>query len=79
MTRLLIDLSDDRDVQVLLPLLHRLHIPFQRTEVASAPSETEREEALRIIRQGCDMAAFGGALAYQQRVREERALPYREE
>lgn len=38
----------------------------------------ERAEALRIIREGCDMASFGDALEYQQRVREDRALLYRE-
>lgn len=30
MTRLLVDLPEDRDAQVLIPLLHRLRIPFQR-------------------------------------------------
>ena len=78
MTRLLVDLHEDRDVQVLVPLLHRLRIPFQRLETTPQPTEAERAEALRIIREGCDMSTFGDALAYQQRVREERLLPHRE-
>lgn len=79
MTRLLVDLSDDRDLQVLLPLLNRLHIPYRRMETGLGASDAEREEALRIVRQGCDMTTFGDALAYQRRVREDRVLPYREE
>ena len=78
MTRLLVDLPEDRDAQVLIPLLHRLRIPFQRVETAPRPTEAERAEALRIIRKGCDMASFGDALEYRQRVREDRALLYRE-
>lgn len=79
MTRLLVDIDQDRDVQMLVPLLNRLHIPFRRVEAVPRPTEAERAEALRIIRTGCDMSSFGDALEYQRRVREERALPYREE
>ncbi len=68
MTRLL---TGERDVQVLVPLLHRLRIPFRQAETRSTLlTEAERAEALRIIRQGCDMATFGDALAYQQQAQQ---------
>lgn len=78
MTRLLVELNDDRDVQVLVSLLDRLHIRFRQTDATPRPSEDERAEALRVIEEGCDMSTFGDGLTYQQEVRQERALPYRD-
>jgi len=45
---------------------------------ASPKTTPELEEALRIIRQGCDMSSFGDALTWQKMAREDRELPYRD-
>jgi len=38
----------------------------------------EIDEAIRIVRAGCDMSDFGDALQYQMEARRDRALPYRD-
>jgi Protein of unknown function (DUF2281) len=48
----------------------------QHTTPASRSKEIE--EAIRIVRMGCDMHNFGDALAYQTASRAERTLPFRD-
>ncbi len=76
MTRLVLEIPNKPDLDLLLPLLRRLGIRIAKTEIEeSKPSEIER--ALRIIEQGCDMSTFGDALQYQIEARQERSLPFR--
>ena len=77
MTKLVLEVPNQRDLDLLLPLLRRLGIRITKTEVNS-PKSAEIEKALAIIRKGCDMSAFGDALQYQIETRQERALPFRD-
>ncbi len=79
MTRIVLEIPNLQDFDLLLPLLRRLGIRIAKTEVETPkPSESEIEKALRIIRQGCDMSSFGDALQYQIETRQERSLPFRD-
>lgn len=79
MTRLILEIPNQSDLNMLLPLLRRLGIHITKTEVETPkPSESETEKALRIIRQGCDMSTFGDALQYQMEARKDRSLPFRD-
>jgi len=77
MTKLVLEIPNQHDLDLLLPLLRRLSIRFSNPTV-STPKEGELEEALRIVRQGCDMSSFGDALQYQNETRQERSLPFRD-
>ena len=77
MTKLVLEIPNQKDLDILLPLLRRLRIRFSNPKV-TAPKKGELEEALRIIRQGCDMSTFGDALQYQIESRQERSLPFRD-
>ncbi len=77
MTKLVLEIPNQNDLDVLLPLLRRLRIRFSNLKV-STPKEDELEEALRIVRQGCEMSTFGDALQYQIETRQERSLPFRD-
>ena len=74
MTKLVLEIPNQHDLEVLLPLLRRLSIRFSNPKVSI--SKSDLEEALRIIRQGCDMSTFGDALQYQMETRKERELPF---
>lgn len=78
MTRLVLDIPNKVDLDLLIPLLRRLHIRFSKIEtpVTKAP---ELAEAIRIVSMGCDMSTFGDALAYQIETRTDRSLPFRSE
>ncbi len=77
MTKLVLEIPNQRDLELLLPLLRRLRIRFTNLE-STTTKVGEVEEALRIIRLGCDMDTFGDALQYQIETRQERQLPYRD-
>ncbi len=77
MTKLVLEIPNQNDLEVLLPLLRRLRIRFSNPK-ASSLKEDELEEAIRIIQQGCDMSTFGDALDYQIETRRERSLPFRD-
>jgi predicted HTH domain antitoxin len=38
----------------------------------------DKETAIAIIKAGCDMSSFGDAMEYQQEIRKDRVLPFRE-
>jgi len=77
MTKLVLEIPNQSDLELLLPLLRRLRIRFANLE-ASTSKERDLEEALRIVRLGCDMSTFGDALQYQIETRQERPLPFRD-
>ncbi len=77
MTRIVLDIPNEPDLDALLPLLRRLRISVSTID-ASPKTTPELEEALRIIRQGCDMSSFGDTLTWQKMARENRELPYRD-
>jgi hypothetical protein len=77
MTRLVLDVPNKNDLDLLLPLLKRLKIRFSSTEYPIQDA-SEIEEALRIIRLGCDMNSFGDALQFQIETRKEQIHPMRD-
>lgn len=77
MTKLVLEIQNPVDLQILLPLLERLRIRYSRKEEEKIVQEDEITQALRIIDAGCDMSNYGDALEYQEMVREDRELPYR--
>lgn len=77
MTKLVLEIHRQHVLDVLLPLLKQLKVRFTRIEVPEAPA-ADLAEALRVVRQGCDMSTFGDALQYQQATRQERSLPFRD-
>ena len=74
MTRIVLDIPNDNDLQTLIPLFQRLGISF-----ASEKKIDIKAKALEIVKAGCDMSNFGDALAYQREVRQDRVLPFRNE
>jgi hypothetical protein len=78
MTRLVLEIQYQPDLDLLIPLLRRLQIRFSKVE-APATKASELAEAIRIVSMGCDMSSFGDALQYQIETRSDRALPFRNE
>lgn len=78
MTKLVLEIQNPVDLQLLLPLLERLRIRYTRKETEQIVDKDDIAEAMRIIDEGCDMSNYGDALEYQKQVREDRDLPYRD-
>lgn len=78
MTKLVLEIQNPADLQLLVPLLERLRIRYIRKEETKIVEENEIVEALRIIDEGCDMSNYGDALEYQKMVREDRELPHQD-
>jgi len=76
MTKLVLEIPNQRTVDALLPLLKQLKIRFTKID-PPAKLDADLSEALRIVRMGCDMSTFGDALEYQVNARKDRGLPYR--
>ena len=53
---------------------------IQKPSGENAPSQKPNDlaNAIRIVRQGCDMTAFGDALQYQIKARQDRDIPGRD-
>ena len=77
MTRLILEIPTQSDLDMLLPLLKRLQIRFANVEIPT-PLPNEIEEAIRVVLLGCNMHSFGDALQYQVETRQERPLPFRD-
>ena len=52
--------------------------PIASEHTAPALQSKDLEEAIRIVRMGCDMRSFGDASTYQTASRTERSLPFRD-
>lgn len=74
-TKLILDIPNEKDLDILLPLLSRLKIHFT---TFSNPIVDEQEiiDAIKIVEQGCEMDNFGDAMLYQVEIREDRILPF---
>jgi hypothetical protein len=73
MTRLVLDIPNEGDIQTLIPLFQRLGIRF-----FSESEKSKEMSAIEIIKAGCEMSNFGDAAEYQRDVRQDRILPFRE-
>lgn len=76
MTKLVLEIPNLSDLEVLIPLLRRLRIRYSKVE-SPVLKDAEIAEAIRIVRMGCDMSAYGDALQYQIETRADRSLPHR--
>lgn len=76
MTKLILDIPNQEDLDFLLPLLSRLKIHFT---IIQSPftDELEIAKAISIIEQGCEMDSYGDALEYQLEGRKDRPFPFR--
>ena len=77
MTRLVLEIPNQKDLDLLLPLLQRLQIRYENM-APQQPKDSDIEEAIRIVRLGCNMSTFGDALKYQIETRQDRLLPFRD-
>ncbi|MFM9949922.1 MAG: hypothetical protein ACKV1O_18445 [Saprospiraceae bacterium] len=77
MTRLILEISNQSDLEMLLPLLKQLKIKYSNIDPLLVNQE-ELEEAIAAVSKGCDMGSFGDALEYQINTRRERSLPFRD-
>jgi hypothetical protein len=77
MTKLILEVPKLSSVEALLPLFKVLGIRVIQVE-SPAHEKRDLEEALRIVRMGCDMSNFGDALEYQKEIRQDRVLPFRD-
>ncbi len=75
--QIVLDIPNESDLDALLPLLKRLHISVSTLNGGEKP-KLELEEALKVVRAGCDMKSFGDALTWQKEVRRDRELPFRD-
>jgi len=77
MTRLILEISNQSDLEMLLPLLKQLKIKYSNLDPLLI-NQDEIEEAIAVVNRGCDMSSFGDALDYQINTRRERSLPFRD-
>jgi hypothetical protein len=77
MTRIVLDIPNESDLEALLPLLRRLRITVAKMDHIEK-EKPDIEAALEIVGAGCDMSSFGDALAWQKESRKDRQLPYRD-
>lgn len=77
MTKLILEIPEQRDLDLLIPLLERLRIRFSSFKTTTSQPD-EIDEAMRIVRLGCEMSSFGDALEFQADVRRDRLQPFRD-
>jgi hypothetical protein len=75
MTRLIIDVDKESDLNVLIPLLKRLKIRFQEEKNIQL-TDSERQKLIDIIMKGGDFSYLGDPLEWQKEQRKDRDLPY---
>lgn len=75
MTKLILEIPQKSALDALLPLLKVLGIKVTQVEIPDS-QKTDLEEAIKVVRRGCDMSDYGDALTYQRDVREDRTLPF---
>jgi hypothetical protein len=76
MTKITLEIADDKDLQLLLPLLQRLGITFTQV-LTQELSAKEIEYHRHVIAQGGDASNFGDASSWQREQRKDRDLPFK--
>jgi hypothetical protein len=79
MTKVVLEINNPKDWQVLLPLLKRLKIRFTKVEAPPSPQDVDQAGALEIIEAG--LPAFDNFEEWMQQFeesRDDRLLPFRE-
>ena len=87
MKTLTVNIENDEDLDVLIPLLKRLNMPFHTDSSIKTPylkaSATNHHEFMRELnslagKKGQSFS-FGDAVEYQNEVRRDRKMPFRDE
>ena len=77
MTKVILEIPNISDWEALLPLLQRLKIRVSKIEIPTK-TDADIQQAINIVKKGCDMSNFGDAMAWQMEVRKDRQLPYQD-
>jgi hypothetical protein len=75
MTQLILNISNESDLEGLLPLLCRLNIVFFEKKSPKATVQT-LETAFQVIDAGSDFSALGDPVEWQRAQRQDRELPF---
>ncbi len=79
MTNLTIQVQNQKDLEVLIPLLERLNIQYVSFS-GKEPSENGLEEHFQVIEETrLESSSFGDPIEWQREQREDRQLPLRDE
>lgn len=79
MTKVVLEIKNPKDWQVLLPLLRRLKIQFTQVDPQPLRKDTNQEETLKMIQAG--LPVFDNFEEWMQafeKSRKDRPLPFRE-
>ncbi len=79
MKQITLNIKQDKDLDILLPLLDRLGITIHEDNTHSKKklSDEEYKEILNRISKGIDVSNYGDPIQWQKETREDRKLPYR--
>ena len=78
MLQVTLELKDDKDESLILPLLERLGIRFSTIKKAKLSPESMAYHR-RIIEEGVELADFDNYLQEFNESRQDRSLPFRDE
>lgn len=80
MKQVTLNIKEDKDLDILIPLLDRLGITIQESNLISKKklSEEEYKKHIAIINKGVNVSNYGNPLEWQKEQREDRKLPYRD-
>ena len=76
MTQLTLNIKNEKDLDILIPLLERLRIEYMPVRKKKV-SATQLAKYQKIIAAGGDASYFGDAAEWQHEQRKERDLPFR--
>lgn len=80
MKQVTLNIKQDKDLDILMPILDRLGITIQEDNLHSKKKLSEEEylKCLAIIDKGIDVSNYGDPMEWQKEQREDRKLPYRD-
>ncbi|MFN4255920.1 MAG: hypothetical protein ACK4Q5_13025 [Saprospiraceae bacterium] len=76
MTQIVLTIPDEKDLDMLLPLLSRLGITFSPASKQGAVAKRRLAELQKIVLAGGDASYFGDPAEWQRAQRTERSLPF---
>ena len=77
MTRIILDINDNKKLKRLLNFVQELGISVQQ-ETISIIKEEEKNKWIENIQKGVSFSSFGDASEYQREIRKDRKLPFRD-
>lgn len=76
MTQIVLTIPDEKDLDMLLPLLSRLGITFSPANKREETAKRRLAELQKIIMAGGDASYFGDPAEWQRAQRKDRNLPF---